>query len=96
MKTEISVVIITHNESANIGRCLLSLKWVSEIVLVDAFSTDDTIDIDASFPNTKILRHEWLGFVESKNIALQHTNLDFYSSFWGKHSRVTKKRMQFG
>lgn len=41
----ISVVIIAKNEEQNIGRCLESLKWCDEIIVVDDNSSDKTLDI---------------------------------------------------
>ena len=40
-----SVIIPTFNEEENIERCLSGLKNVDEIVVVDSYSTDKTIDI---------------------------------------------------
>ena len=39
---KISVCIITFNEEKNIRRCLESVKWADEIIVVDSFSTDST------------------------------------------------------
>ena len=39
---KISVCIITGNEEENIRRCLESVKWADEIVIVDSFSVDST------------------------------------------------------
>ena len=42
----LSVVVITFNEAANIGRCLDALGDVAdEVLVVDSFSTDDTVEI---------------------------------------------------
>jgi glycosyltransferase involved in cell wall biosynthesis len=51
---EITPVILTYNESANIGRSLERLTWAREVVIVDSGSTDDTLAIVARFPNTKV------------------------------------------
>lgn len=40
MKVRISAVILTRNEAKNIERCLKSVQWVDEIVVVDAESTE--------------------------------------------------------
>ena len=42
---KISVVILTNNEEKNIERCLRSLNFCDEIVVVDDYSTDKTIEI---------------------------------------------------
>ena len=44
-KASISAVILTKNEERNIKKCLESLRWVDEIVMVDGFSTDKTVEI---------------------------------------------------
>ena len=43
---KISVTIITKNEEKNIGRCLESLRWVDEIIVVDTNSDDRTVEIN--------------------------------------------------
>lgn len=66
---KITVVIITHNEERNIGRCLESVKGVAdEIIVVDSFSTDSTEEICKSF-NVKFVQQEWLGYSGQKNFA---------------------------
>ena len=44
-RPEISVVLITRNEAARIRRCLDSVRWADEIVVVDQHSRDDTAAI---------------------------------------------------
>ncbi len=68
-KNKISAVIITKNEEANIGRCLNSLGWVDEIVVVDSGSTDKTIEICKEY-NCQIVISEWLGFGKTKKLAV--------------------------
>ena len=46
---KISVVIITHNEEANIRRCLESIAFADEIIVIDSFSRDDTCKIALSY-----------------------------------------------
>lgn len=41
----ISAVVLTKNEERNIGECLETLKWCEEVVVVDDYSTDKTIEI---------------------------------------------------
>lgn len=54
----ISVIILTLNEERNIGRCLRSVGWADEVVVVDSFSTDRTMDI-CSEGGAKVIRHEY-------------------------------------
>ncbi len=68
-QNKISAVIITKNEEANIERCLKSLNWVDEIVVVDSGSTDRTLAICSSY-NCKIVKTEWLGYGKTKQLAV--------------------------
>jgi glycosyltransferase involved in cell wall biosynthesis len=56
MLDQITPLILTYNESPNIARTLDSLRWAREIVVVDSFSTDDTAQIAASFPNVRVVQ----------------------------------------
>jgi glycosyltransferase involved in cell wall biosynthesis len=64
----ISCIIITWNESKNIRRCLESVKWADEIVVVDSNSTDDTKKIAMEFTD-KIFNLDWGGFGAAKEFA---------------------------
>ena len=66
---KISATIITKNEGQNIERCLKSLQWVDEIVIVDSGSTDETVEICEKY-NCKIVKSEWFGFGKTKKIAV--------------------------
>ena len=56
MLDQITPLILTYNEAPNIGRTLESLSWAREIVVVDSFSDDETLEIAASFPNVRIFQ----------------------------------------
>jgi glycosyltransferase involved in cell wall biosynthesis len=61
-------VIITHNEAKNIRRCLESVSWADEIVVVDSYSTDNTTEIASAFTD-KIHQLKWSGFGPAKEYA---------------------------
>lgn len=65
----ISAVVITKNEEANITDCLKSISWVDEIVLVDAESTDKTVELAKNFTSSIFIRN-WEGFAKQKEFAL--------------------------
>ncbi|OGW75389.1 MAG: hypothetical protein A2Z72_02975 [Omnitrophica bacterium RBG_13_46_9] len=72
-RAKISAVIITKNEERNIERCLRSLSWVDEIVIVDGYSTDRTVDIARSF-GAKVISHKFEGdFGMERNIGNENT-----------------------
>jgi glycosyltransferase involved in cell wall biosynthesis len=70
----LSVVIITFNEEANIARTLASVQPLvadgkGEIIVVDSGSTDRTVEIAKSF-GAKVFIEEWKGFAAQKNSAI--------------------------
>jgi glycosyltransferase involved in cell wall biosynthesis len=64
---QISACITAGNEEKNIRRCLQSVTWADEIVVVDSFSTDRTVEICREFTN-KVHQHAWLGYIGQKNL----------------------------
>jgi len=69
---KLSVAIITHNEEDNIRDALESVKWADEIVVVDSFSTDRTLEMCREYTD-KVYSIEWSGFAEQKNKAVSLT-----------------------
>ena len=66
----LSVVIITKNEEENIGRCIESVKEISDdIVVVDSGSTDRTVEIAKSL-GARTFYKEWQGYSVQKNYAV--------------------------
>ncbi|MBL7211216.1 MAG: glycosyltransferase family 2 protein [Desulfobacteraceae bacterium] len=65
----LSVCIICYNEARNIRRCLDSIKWVDEIVIVDSMSSDDTVNIARQYTGS-IFQRSWTGYADQKNFAL--------------------------
>lgn len=72
----LSVIIITKNEAENIERCLKSVKWVDEIIIVDSGSTDDTLAIAAKYTDN-IHSLEWHGYGQQKQQALLRAKGDW-------------------
>jgi glycosyltransferase involved in cell wall biosynthesis len=67
----LSIAIISKNEEKNIGRTLESINGIAdEIILVDSFSTDTTINIAQQY-NCIVFQEEWKGFAQQKNSALE-------------------------
>jgi glycosyltransferase involved in cell wall biosynthesis len=80
----LSVVIITLNEEANLGRTLASVKPLvidgkGEIIVVDSGSTDRTVEIAESF-GAKVFVEEWKGFAAQKNSAIDKATGDWILS----------------
>jgi len=66
----ISVVLITRDEAARIRRCLESVRWADEIVVVDQHSTDGTAAICREYGARVVTRDMLAGFGDQKNFAL--------------------------
>lgn len=66
----LSVIIITLNEAHHIRACLETVAWADEIIVVDAGSSDETLDICREFTGDVIVNRDWRGFGHQKNLAL--------------------------
>ncbi|MEO5996472.1 MAG: glycosyltransferase family 2 protein [Chitinophagaceae bacterium] len=76
----LSVVIITYNEEKNIGRCLDSVQSIAnEIVILDSYSTDNTVTIAVSKGAT-VYNNSFEGYIEQKNKALSLARYDLVLS----------------
>jgi glycosyltransferase involved in cell wall biosynthesis len=80
----LSVVIITYNEEANIGRTLESVKPLvsdgkGEIIIVDSGSTDRTAEIAKSY-GAKVFIEEWKGYAAQKNSGIEKATGDWILS----------------
>ena len=53
---EVTVLVLTFNEAPNIQRTLEKLSWAKEIVVVDSFSTDETLHIAQSFQQGRVVQ----------------------------------------
>jgi glycosyltransferase involved in cell wall biosynthesis len=77
----ITAVIITKNEENSIARCLDSLKDIAdEIIVLDAFSTDNTPNICKQYPSVKFIQREWAGYAAAKNYADAQATSNFIFS----------------
>jgi glycosyltransferase involved in cell wall biosynthesis len=65
----VSAIVICLNEERKIGRCLDSLAWVDELVVVDGGSTDQTVPIARSLGAT-VHVNRWPGYAAQKTFAL--------------------------
>jgi glycosyltransferase involved in cell wall biosynthesis len=79
LKNKISVYVLTYNEQDKITECLESVKWADEIVVVDSYSTDDTINIAKRY-NAKIVQVKFEGFGKLRNVALENCSNDWILS----------------
>ncbi|MGO4821334.1 MULTISPECIES: glycosyltransferase family 2 protein [unclassified Flavobacterium] len=66
----LSVLIITYNEEHNISKLLQTINFADEILVVDSYSTDNTIKIAASFPKVRVIQHPFENYAAQRNFAI--------------------------
>jgi glycosyltransferase involved in cell wall biosynthesis len=57
----LTAIVSTFNEETNIEDCLASIGFADEILVVDSFSTDRTVELARAFPRTRVLQHAYEG-----------------------------------
>ena len=75
-KLPISLVIITKNEEANIAACIESAPFVSEVIVLDSGSLDQTVE-KAKTLGAKVFEEPWKGFGLQKQSATDKANFDW-------------------
>jgi len=75
----LSVVVITYNEEANIGRVLESTRQADEHIVLDCGSTDRTLEIARAFGALTFIE-EWKGYSAQKNSAIEKATGDWVLS----------------
>ncbi|MES2654311.1 MAG: glycosyltransferase family 2 protein [Bacteroidota bacterium] len=77
---ELSIAIITHNESLNIERCINSVKSIADdIIVVDSYSTDNTVALVQQM-GARVVLQKFLGHIEQKNFAISQAKYPFILS----------------
>lgn len=66
---EVSVLILTFNEESNLPRCLATLSWCDDIIVVDCGSTDRTVEI-ARQADARVLHRPFDNFANQRNFGL--------------------------
>ena len=78
-RRKLSVYVLTYDEEAKIRDCLESVLWADEIVVVDSFSTDHTVQICQNYTD-RIIQEEFSGFGKLRNFALKQCANDWIFS----------------
>jgi glycosyltransferase involved in cell wall biosynthesis len=71
--TPVSVVVIAHDEDHNIVRCLTSVAWAAERIVVDSGSSDRTRERARELGAT-VYRHPWAGYGPQKNYGIERAS----------------------
>lgn len=77
MNSRISVVINTLNEEKNIRSCLECLRWSDEIVVVDMYSDDLTVEIAKEYTDKVFLHDRIMYFDAARQFAVEQATGDW-------------------
>jgi len=75
----VTAYTLTFNEARQIRAVLESVRWADEVIVVDSFSTDGTVEIAREY-NTRIINQEFCGFGKLRNLALDGARHDWMFS----------------
>ncbi len=70
----ISVVVLTHDEAINIERCLASVRWADDVLVVDSGSRDGTPEMARAL-GARVIHRPFDNFANQRNHALDHGDL---------------------
>lgn len=73
MREKISCIIGAKNAEKDIGDCLEAIRWADEIIVVDDYSTDRTVEIARQYTD-KVFQKHFIGYAEQKDFALRKTS----------------------
>lgn len=74
---KLSALIITLNEEDRIEKLIANLDFADEIVIVDSFSTDNTVALIKKHPQVKLIQHPFENFSKQRNFALEQISNDW-------------------
>lgn len=77
LENKISGLIITFNEEKNIEEVIKSLEFCDEIIIIDSFSTDNTVSLAKKFPKVKLIQNKFEDFTKQRNLALSEAKNDW-------------------
>lgn len=78
MLDQITPVILTRDEAANIGRTLGQLAWAKEVLVVDSGSTDGTPEIARGFANVRLLQRTFDEHAAQWNFAVAQVRTSWF------------------
>lgn len=77
----VTVIVLAKDEELNIERCLRSVAWAEQRIVVDSGSSDATLALARGCGAT-VLEHEWRGFAAQREWALRHPEVEHDLAFF--------------
>ena len=88
--SKISGLVITLNEEKNIEAVINNLDFVDELIIVDSFSTDQTVEIIKKHPHVKLVQNTFENYTAQRNLALDLAT-NSWILFLDADERITPK-----
>jgi len=85
----LSIIVFSRNEEKNIKACLKTAVWADEIILIDDYSTDKTLEIAEKFEKVRVFKHKLKDFASQHNFAMKKTKGDWLF-FLDADERISK------
>ncbi|MEQ5789550.1 glycosyltransferase family 2 protein [Muricauda sp. NFXS6] len=76
-KQKLSALIITYNEMGYIEKCIDSVSFADEIIVVDSYSTDGTYEYLVNHPKVKVIQNPFENFTAQKSFTLKQSSNDW-------------------
>ncbi|RNC90299.1 MAG: glycosyltransferase family 2 protein [Allomuricauda sp.] len=76
-KQKVSALIITYNEMGYIERCIDSIAFADEVIVIDSYSTDGTFEYLQNHPKVHVLQNPFENFTAQKSFALKQASNDW-------------------
>ena len=74
---KLSALVITYNEIGYIEKCISSVSFADEIIVVDSYSTDGTYEYLLNQPKVKVIQHPFKNFTAQKSFTLEQASNDW-------------------
>lgn len=87
---KITALAITLNEADNIEAYIESLWFAEEIIIIDSFSTDGTVELAKKYEKVKVFQRPFNNFSDQKNFAISQAKNDWVT-FFDPDEQVTRK-----
>ncbi|MGB0974757.1 MAG: glycosyltransferase [Flavobacteriaceae bacterium] len=88
--TKLSALVITYNEDKNIDSLIDNLSFTDEIIIVDSYSTDNTVAKIKQHKHVKLIQNKFVNFSNQRNFALKYANHDWVL-FIDADERISEK-----
>ncbi len=76
-KEKITALIITYNEIGYIEKCIASISFADEIIVVDSYSTDGTYEYLSNHPKVRVIQNPFKNFTAQKAFTLKQATNDW-------------------